>query len=780
MRPAHSTHLTRELPLAGVDVDALQLVVVPASPDQQVLVSPTILGRREPDSSVGKIRYGLYRDEVLLAEGILPVGTQESPSVPISFPVADTPATVDRVTYTLRLRNTEDSGDTYASQGLSLHVEPVSGALEFVGERRGRIAATPDTPVVTIDRTGTSLDVGWSSSGATEYRYRERYGSTTGDWVVTTGDSVTLTNRVRRRTYHYDVQARIRNSPWSATGTESVTIPGSGTPPPPPPPEPPTPSVTIVKTPTGYIATLSWDAVSDASSYEYQGEWQDGSTVSGTTSGTSVRVQTGKHVCTETIRFEGEVRTVGSSGKKSEPGSESASVSNTHPVPVPSSVGATIAKTSAGYEATLSWGAVAEASGYECRGAWQGESLPDWSACAGTSKEFPTGKHVCDATITFTGEVRAVCSSGRKSLEGRAAGLRTNDFPVPVPSPVSVTIAKTSTGYSTMLSWDAIEGVPKYEYRGAWQGASLPNTWSFPTRTSVEFTTGKHVCDEDIAFEGEVRAVCSATKKGPAGSASATRTGVGPDAPPVTVSPIAETYDGDGRVDGYTTHMSWPAVDGVTTYEYQYTWQSGAYSEWMSTTLRSVEFTTGKHSGAGVIYFNGKVRSVCTATLKSTATSASDSYVVPPPDPPGQNPTPETQAPPTTRPPTTRPPTTRPPTTRPPTTRPPTTRPPTTRPPTTRPPTTRPPTTRPPVTQPPTTQPPTVPPPTLPPWRPPWITLPPTTRPPTTRPPTTRPPVTQAPTTRPPTTRPPVTQAPTTQPPTEPPGPPDPNELGGW
>ncbi len=209
MRPAHSTHLTRELPLAGVDVDALQLVVVPASPDQQVLVSPTILGRRERRLATGRIQYGLYRDAVLLAEGILPVESRSFPSVPISFPVADTPATIDRVAYTLKLRQTSDSDTSvYASQGLSLHVEAESGALEFVGERRGRIATAPETPAVTITLAGTSVVVGWTSAGATQFRYRERYGTTTGDWMETTDGSVTLASRVRGRTYDYEVQGR--------------------------------------------------------------------------------------------------------------------------------------------------------------------------------------------------------------------------------------------------------------------------------------------------------------------------------------------------------------------------------------------------------------------------------------------------------------------------------------------------------------------------------------------------------------------------------------------
>ena len=309
----------------------------------------------------------------------------------------------------------------------------------------------------------SSLTLSWGSvTGATSYEVKRGASGTV--TAVPSGASHTFTGLTGDTQYTLYVRAKNSGgtSPWSSiSATTSLAAP-SGL------------SVTGT-TKTGL--TLSWNAVTGATSYEVKrganNGWGASGTVTAVSSGTS-HTFTGLTANTSYVLY---VRAKSSTGVSdwsslSTAGtgvSDSSSLSTaTRPV---HSLNVAATNTSL----TLSWTAVAGATGYEVKAFRYG---PEW--CDGTSQLYSQNGLVA-ATVssatshTFTGltagtlytlHVRAKSSSGVSKWSSLSAATQ----PSPQISPSSLSATATST--SLTLSWTALAGVTSYTvhiyYEGQW------------------------------------------------------------------------------------------------------------------------------------------------------------------------------------------------------------------------------------------------------------------------------------------------------------------------
>lgn len=279
----------------------------------------------------------------------------------------------------------------------------------------------------------------------------------------------------------YDVQSGVNGTPVSVTGTshrfaalpsgthtlfvraknaQGIASKWAGTTIALPPPSLAMPSGTAIGNISSNQATLTWSAVSGAARYEYS--WS-GLSASRTTTATS-RVLTGL----QPGRFyAARVRTQGANSLVS----DNAWVAFTTPTSAsaPTSPGGLRVSNVTQQQITLSWNAVAGATGYEVKRDIGGAV----TTVTGTSYRF----WAPDAGLFYTLYVRAKNAQGRYSAWSSTTA---SALPPAIAAPTGMAISVSGT--SATLSWNAATGATFY---GVWRsGAAVRNT----TTTSYTFS----------------------------------------------------------------------------------------------------------------------------------------------------------------------------------------------------------------------------------------------------------------------------------------------------
>ena len=264
------------------------------------------------------------------------------------------------------------------------------------------VPTTPPVPGAVTDLTctvnQTTITLSWSGvTGATSYEWREREGAsgTWSGWTETTSTSVERSNLTEGSTYYYEVRGK--NSTGTGTADDAnCEVPSD---------DPPDPVTNLSATLSGLSITVSWDSVTEATSYEWREKAGSGSFGSWTeTTSTSF---TRSNRATDTT-YTYEVRSKNSAGVSS---------AEDEDITVPAIPGAVTGlgfPSVSGTTITVSWTAVTGADSYEWRyKAVSSAGTPPWSAWSettSTSFEVSTSDYPVGTLYTF--EVRAVNGSG--------------------------------------------------------------------------------------------------------------------------------------------------------------------------------------------------------------------------------------------------------------------------------------------------------------------------------------------------------------------------------
>ncbi len=424
-------------------------------------------------------------------------------------------------------------------------------------------ASAPAVPVGLTASGGTGqVTLSWTSvSNATSYNI---YYATTSGVTKTSGTkifSVTTpyaqTGLAAETTYFYVVTA-VNSAGESA---DSVQISASTVSTPPLPTVPAAPANVIASGGTNQV-TLSWGAVSTASSYNVYYATSSGVTkANGTkiTGTTSPAVQTGLIAGTTYYYI---VTAVNSTGE----GAASIQVAATTlaAVPSPTAPAAPTGVTAAGgtNQATISWTAVPGAASYNLY----------WSTAAGVTKasgtkiasvSTPYVKTGLAAGTTYYFIVTAANGVGESTASTQATAT-TNAAPPAVPAaPTGVTA--TGGANKVTLSWQAVSGATSYNIYWATTSGVTTSGTKITAATTPYAQTGLAA---STAYYYIVTAVNAAGQSVASAQITATT-----NAPIVTLPTAPVGVSSTGGTNQVS--LSWSAVSGATSYNIYYATTSG-------------------------------------------------------------------------------------------------------------------------------------------------------------------------------------------------------------
>ena len=429
-------------------------------------------------ATAGTTDYRVYRNGVL-------VGSPTGPSY------VDT-GLIDATTYTYTVA---------AANGAAL--SPVSSSVQSTP-----VALAPPAPSNVVATPGDArVTLSWTApAGATAYTvYRNNVAIAT--QAGTTLIDTAVTNNV---SYTYDVVAFQLNSPASVHSASVTAMPVA------PPLSAPT---GLSASPGDAMVTLSWSAVTGATSYQVR----RGTTLISTTSATTLV----DSPLTNNSTYTYTVTAVG-------PGSTSAPSAPVSATPAPAVAGAPTGVTGVAGDKTaaLSWNPVATASGYKV---WRD----------GVVVATPTGTSLTDTGLTnnqtYSYAITATVS-GVDSAKSTAVSV--TPYVLTPAAPTGLTA--TGGNAQVSLSWTAAANATGYK---VYRGSTLVATQATTSFLDTGLTNGTAYSYTVVATNGSASSPASA-------AVSAT-----PLAPP----PAAPT--GLTATPGNTTvALSWTAVASATSY----------------------------------------------------------------------------------------------------------------------------------------------------------------------------------------------------------------------
>jgi RHS repeat-associated protein len=421
------------------------------------------------------------------------------------------------------------SGKTPGSWEYRVRAESAAGTSSYSGTKSVTVSApaTPGTP----SGPGTDYDgaftISWSSvTGAATYRLEERISS--GTWSVIQNTS-SLSKAVSGKTvgtWQYRVRAESGAGNSSYSGTKNVVVSA-----------PATPATPTGPTGTEYDGayTISWSAVTGATTYGLQERVNGGSWSTIQTSSSTSRAISGK----TPGNWEYQVRAENSIGNSSYSSAKSVTVA------APATPG-TPSGPSTDYDGsyTISWSGVTGAATYRLE---ERISAGSWSTIQNTSS---TSKAISGKTVgVWEYRVRAESGAGNSSYTG------THAVNVSVPGTPVTPSGPSGTEYdgAYTISWSAVGGATSYRLDerpsgGSW--ATIQNTSSLSKAVS-----GK----TPAAWEYRVRAENAIGNSAYSGTKSVT---VSTPATPAAPNGPSSNYGGS-----YT--VSWSSQTGATTYTLQ-------------------------------------------------------------------------------------------------------------------------------------------------------------------------------------------------------------------
>lgn len=461
------------------------------------------------------------------------------------------------------------------SNGILSIINARSGAVIFSGKVSdiangifdgGALPPTASAPAAPTGLTavgGTGqVTLSWTSvSNATSYNL---YYATTSGVTKTSGTKVTSvtspsvqTGLAAGTTYYYIVTAV--NSTGESAASAQVSAGTTATPPVP----------TIPSAPTGVIATggttqvtLSWGAVSTATSYNVYYATTSGVTkTNGTkiTSATSPAVQTGLAAGTAYYYIVTAVNSVGESAASTQ-----VSATTLPAVPSPTAPAAPAGITAAGgaNQATITWPAVSGAASYNVYwSATSGVTIANGTKIAGVSS--PYVKTGLSAGTTYYFVVTAANSVGESAASAQVTAT-TNAAPPAVPAaPTGVTA--TGGANQVSISWPAVSGATSYNiYWATTSGVTTAST-RITSAASPYVQTGLAA---STTYYYIVTAVNAAGQ-----SVASAQISAATNAPVVTIpaAPAGLTATGGAN----QVSINWSAVSGATSYNIYYATTSG-------------------------------------------------------------------------------------------------------------------------------------------------------------------------------------------------------------
>ena len=411
------------------------------------------------------------------------------------------PITAHYISNHLGMDEMFDNVKITVSNGILTITNTKSGAVIFTGSltdiangvfTTGALppASTPPSAPVGLTATGGQgqVTLAWTAvSNASSYNvyYATTTGVTTstGTKIPATTNSTVQTGLTASTTYFYIVTAL--NSAGESLASAQVSATTSAA-----PPVPVVPAAPSGITATGGTqqATISWSAVSGATSYNLY--WSQTSGVT-TTSGTKISgakspaVQTGLADSTTYYYIVTAVNSVGESVA-----SVQAAATTLAKVPSPTVPGAPTGVSAAGgtNQVTISWSTVAGASSYNLyRSTTSGVTTTSGTKIAGTTSPYTNTGLAAGTTYYYI--VTAINSVGESSASTQVSAVTTAP-PAAVPS-APIGVSATGGTKQISLSWATASGATSYNiYYATTSGVTTASGTKITGATSPYVQTG--------------------------------------------------------------------------------------------------------------------------------------------------------------------------------------------------------------------------------------------------------------------------------------------------
>ncbi|MBL0047827.1 MAG: fibronectin type III domain-containing protein [Bacteroidetes bacterium] len=372
-------------------------------------------------------------------------------------------------------------------------------------------------------------------------------------WTATPSPSVskTISGLTPATSYEFQVQAvcNSNSSPFSSSSNFATPAPPCNI-----------PSGLSSSAVSNLAATLSWTAVSGATSYAIQYRIVGAATWMSSTSTSASKTISG---LSASSTYEFQIQTVCSASSSSAFSTSSNFTTAAPPCAIASGLSSSSVTDNS---ATISWTAVSGASSYAIQYRVSGTSV--WSTA--TSATITKNLSGLSASSTYEFQVQTVCSASNSSAFSSSSNFTT---PAP-PCNVPVGLSSTSvTNSSALLSWTAFAGASSYtvQYRvvsaATWTSASCA-----VTSNSISGLLAS------TNYEFQVKSVCSASNSSAFSSSSTFSTPAPPCNTPAGLSSSNVTHNG--------ATIGWTAVPGASGYNIKYRVVGAA--TWTTTTGTSV------------------------------------------------------------------------------------------------------------------------------------------------------------------------------------------------
>ena len=458
---------------ANIPIDVVEDESIPAAPTNLVGTANADSVNLSWDEVSNASSYKVYRDNSLL--------------VPVSNNSFSESGLADG-TYLYKVAAVSTSGESSATASVSITID----------------SSAPDAPsALTATVDGASVSLSWDpASNASSYKvYRD------GDFLSSTSNNSFSDSKLADGTYLYEVASVNISGESTSRASVSATIDTA-------PPDTPT---GLSATVNGASVELSWDAASDATSYNV---YRGGSLLSSVSSNS----YTDSGLADGTYLYE--IAAVNVNGESTSKASVSATI-DTAPPDTPTGLSATVN----GDSVELSWDAASDATSYNV---YRGGSL-----LSSVSSNSYTDSGLADGTYLY--EIAAVNVNG-ESTSKASVSATIDTAPPDTPTGLSATV----NGVSVELNWNAVSDATSYN---VYRDGSLLGSVSSNSFTDSGLADGTYLY--------EVTAVNVNGESGSKASVSATID----TAPPDTPTGLSATVNGD------SVELAWGTASDAASYK---------------------------------------------------------------------------------------------------------------------------------------------------------------------------------------------------------------------
>ncbi len=455
-------------------------------------------------------------------------------------------------------------------------------ALIGIQPLNGTQTCNAPTGLTSSSISSTGATVSWNAaSGASSYnlQYKATSASTWTTVSVSGSTSKALTGLTAGTSYNFQVQTVCSSGSSGYSTAATFTTTGSCG----------TPASMASSSVTTNSATISWGAVSGATTYNLQYKTSSGSTwTTVSTSSTSYGL-TGLAAGTT---YNCQVQSVCSSGSSAYTSVGSFTTLTGCGTPA-SMVSSSVTTNSA----TISWGAVSGATTYNLQ--YKTSSGSTWTTVSTSSTSY--GLTGLASGTTYNCQVQSVCSSGSSAYTGVGSFTTTSSAGCGIATGLAVNSLTTN---SAILVWLAVTGGLNYNLQ---YKASTASTWTTVAVTGIAYTcTG---LTPGTTYNFQVQSNCSS------GSSSYST--------PVNFTTLTSCGTPSGLASsGITTttaSVSWGAVSGATSYNLQY--KTSAGTTW--TTIPTGTTSLGLTGLVAGTTYNFQVQTICSSGSSAYSAAAS-------------------------------------------------------------------------------------------------------------------------------------------------------------